>query len=215
MAQHQALAAGEGFIMVFPYGEYAGPEVEGDWVLNAGRGGNATRDVDFVNDLIDEISTEFCVDQSRIYATGYSLGSMFSQELACQSNSRFAAVASHAGAMPVNPATCEVVDNFGYMHIHGTRDFIIPYSNTWEWKDQQPTVGTMNSVPGMLDFWTNAQNCGSQTGSTDHQIWAGCDGGVRVEHHRIQNGSHDYPSSIGGTATEKLIWDFLSEFSKN
>ena len=113
----------------------------------------------------------------------------------------------------MTPASCDIEDNFGYMHIHGTADFIIPYSSTWDWKEQAAAVGTMNSVPGMMDFWSSAQNCGSQSGSTAHQIWSNCDGGARVEHHRLTAG-HNFPSAVAGEATEKLIWDFVSEFSK-
>ena len=45
------------------------------------------------------------VDESRLYGIGYSLGSMFSYEIACHLNRRIAAIASYAGTMPVDPKT--------------------------------------------------------------------------------------------------------------
>ena len=52
----------------------------------------------FIETLIDTIATQYNVNNERVYACGYSLGGMFSYELACQLNSRITAVASVAGA---------------------------------------------------------------------------------------------------------------------
>ena len=48
---------------------------------------------------------QLSVDESRLYGIGYSLGSMFSYEIACHLNRRIAAIASYAGTMPVDPKT--------------------------------------------------------------------------------------------------------------
>ena len=92
-------------------------------------------DNNFSEAIVDELSAAYCVDQTRLYAIGYSLGAMFTYEIACQINHRFAAVASFAGTMPVSPESCDLSSGIGVMHIHGKLDYIIYYYSDWEWKD--------------------------------------------------------------------------------
>ena len=92
------------------------------------------QDIDFVEALIDDLSAKYEIDPARIYAVGYSLGSMFSYELACQLDDRFAAIASFAGTMPVAPIDCLPERNVPLLHLHGDDDPIIAYHNTWDWK---------------------------------------------------------------------------------
>ena len=103
--------------------------------------------------MIDTIAASHAINESRIYALGYSMGSMFSYELACQMSTRFTAIASHAGSMPINPRDCTPTRNVPIMHLHGVEDPIIAYSNTWDWK-AWPTVGTMQDIPGLINYWT-------------------------------------------------------------
>jgi polyhydroxybutyrate depolymerase len=213
-AQFETLAATEGIITAYPLSDLLPPN-EGEWILNTTA--ISTRDIDFMQAMIDDISSQYCVDFKRIYATGYSLGSMFNYELVCQMSTTFAAVASHAGTMPVEPDSCTTDDNVAIMHIHATNDFIIRYGQPWDWKEWD-IVGTMMDVPGLVDFWGDRYACQdvSETENNDstHIVHDSCDEGVRVEHHRMASGSHNWPTTINGTSTPDVIWDFLSEFSK-
>ena len=56
------------------------------------------KDIFFVEALIDTIASSYNVDINRIYACGYSLGGMFSYELACKLNNEITSIASVAGA---------------------------------------------------------------------------------------------------------------------
>ena len=101
---------------------------------------------------MDALGELYCIDDTRLYAIGYSLGSMFTYEVACQLNQRFAAVASFAGTMPVAPETCDLVGSMAVMHVHGKLDMIIDYDDDWDWKDgEHEGVGTMSNIPGMID----------------------------------------------------------------
>ena len=59
---------------------------EGEWQLNTSS--DSRHDIDFIDTLIDNLSSSYNVDSKRVYATGYSLGSMFTYELACHLNSK-------------------------------------------------------------------------------------------------------------------------------
>lgn len=174
------------------------------------------QDIDFFNAMIDELAAKYTVDPNRIYAVGYSLGSMFSYELACQMSSRYAAIASFAGTMPVSPKSCEPERNVPLMHLHGVKDPIIAYNNAWDWKAWD-SVGTMRDIPSLIEYWRDKYNCSDESRSdTDlgtHVVHAGCDGGARVEHHRMEEVDHGWPQSIDGVSTHRVLWQFLSEFS--
>ena len=79
-----------GAIVVYPNGVAIGDN-EGDWLLNTENTGN--QDVAFVEAILSGLEARYCIDTNRTYATGYSLGSMYTYDLA-RANARFAAVAS-------------------------------------------------------------------------------------------------------------------------
>ena len=119
---------------------------------------------------------------------------MYTYEIACQMNHQFAAVASFAGTMPVNPETCDLSGSMAVLHIHGKLDYIIDYDEDWDWKEgEHEGVGTMSNIPGMIDYWAEKSNC--QNGNThahlfngdevEHIVHSDCDGDVRIEHYGI------------------------------
>ena len=210
------LAEQEKFIMAYAIAEEDRTASEGEWFLNTDA--TSREDNDFSEAIVDELSTAYCIDQDRLYAIGYSLGSMFTYEIACQLNHRFAAVASFAGTMPVDPQTCELEGNMAVMHIHGKLDYIIDYDDDWDWKDgEHEGVGTMSSVPGMIDSWAVRANCASsevvEDFTLEHITHSGCLGDARVELYGIEFHEHTWPDEVDGTDTYQLIWDFLSDFT--
>ena len=210
----EELVEAEGVIAVYPLSELV-PANEGEWQLNTSE--SSTQDIDFVEALIDDLSARYCVDANRIYATGYSLGSMFTYELACHLSSRFAAIASFAGTMPVEPNSCVLEDNVPILHIHGRDDSIISYDSAWDWKAWD-SVGTMMDIPSLIQFWREQYNCQNesetQSGSVLHIVHDACDAGGRVEHYRLTGVGHGWPDTISGGSTHEVIWNFVSEFTK-
>ena len=82
----------EKFIMAYAIAEDGRTSAEGEWFLNTAA--TSFEDNDFAEAIVDNLSSQYCIDQDRLYGIGYSLGSMFTYEIACQLNHRFAAVAS-------------------------------------------------------------------------------------------------------------------------
>jgi len=54
-------------------------------------------DIDFLHAMVDRFSAELCIDQDRIFSTGFSFGAMFSFTLACTEDSMMRAIAPMAG----------------------------------------------------------------------------------------------------------------------
>lgn len=212
-SQFEALAQAEGVLIALPKGKMF-PGNEGEWLLNTTP--DRMQDINFIRALIDDVARNHNVDTNRIYGMGYSLGSMFSYELACQLSDRFAAIASFAGTMPVNPTACQPERFAPIMHIHGTADSIISYGEEWDWK-QWPQVGPMRNIPSLLQYWRDTYQCSEErqadgAGST-HFVYEGCAQSSKIEHHRIDGGSHAWPEKIDGVSTHRVMWNFLSQFS--
>ena len=212
--EFEELVEAEGVIAVYPLAELVPPN-EGEWQLNTSE--SSTQDIAFVEALIDDLSARYCVDSNRIYATGYSLGSMFTYELACHLNARFAAIASLAGTMPVAPNSCALAENVSIMHIHGQDDPIISYDSEWEWKAWD-SVGTMRDIPSLVRFWSEQYGCQNERETESdaalHIVHDACDERVRVEHYRLSGVGHEWPDAIRGVSTHEVIWSFVSEFAK-
>ena len=208
------LVESEQVIYVQPLAELL-PDNEGEWRLNTTEDG--AHDIEFISTLIDKLSVYYCVDPKRIYAVGYSLGSMFTYEMACQLSDKFAAVASFAGTMPVSPDSCALKSPVGVMHIHGEKDPIIAYANRWDWKDWAK-VGTMMAIPELVTYWKDKNACKTDKETPisggAHVVHSDCDGGVGVEHYKLSNVGHEWPEVIDGRSTHTVIWEFLQRHSK-
>jgi polyhydroxybutyrate depolymerase len=120
------VAEREGFLVAYP------DAVNGDWL-------GPEDNLGFIDAIIDQVSSEYSVDASRIYATGFSQGGMMSYLLSVERSDRFAAVASVAG-----PRAFDFVENtdvlyppsvaatpsrpFPVLHMHGTGEsYFVPY----------------------------------------------------------------------------------------
>ena len=64
----------EKFIMVYAVAEDGRSSAEGEWFLNTAA--TSFEDNDFTEAIVDNLSSQYCLDQDRLYAIGYSLGSM-------------------------------------------------------------------------------------------------------------------------------------------
>ena len=214
--EFDALAEEDKFIMAYVISEEGRTESEGEWFLNSAA--TSRDDNVFSEAIVDELSKSYCIDEDRLYAIGYSLGSMFTYEVACQLNTKFAAVASFAGTMPVSPETCNLYGSMGVMHIHGKLDLIIDYDDDWDWKDgEHEGVGTMSNIPGMIDYWADKSNCQDENShnhlDVEHIVHSQCSSGVLVEHYGLEFGGHGWPEEVAGIETYQLMWQFLFQFT--
>jgi polyhydroxybutyrate depolymerase len=141
-------------------------------------------DVTFVSDMIDMISSGYCIDPARIFATGFSNGGMMSYRLACELSDRIAAVAPVAG--DIRLAECNPPRPVPGIAFHGTADAVIPYS--W----------ALASVDASADF----NQCSDETevvyqyGEVTCVAYKGCAQEATVEFCTIAGGGHNWPGAI-------------------
>lgn len=185
---------------------YVAPQGEGNGWANSGG-----KDLKLVDDLLALIEGDLCIDQSRIFALGFSYGGGMSYAIACGRAKVFRAVAVYSGAQL---SGCEGgTEPIAYLGIHSISD------------------GTCNIEGGrrLRDKFVENNGCTKQnppepTSSGNNHIvtsYAGCKPGYPVTWAAFNGGGHtpapvDGSSSGSGTGdktwTKAETWKFFSQF---
>ena len=89
-------------------------------------------DLQFADALVAEMEKNFCIDTSRIFATGWSYGGSMSYKTACEralgsANGYIRAIAVYSGSQL--SGTCTPKTPAAYFASHGTHDSVLNYSN--------------------------------------------------------------------------------------
>ena len=223
LADFRPLADREKFIVVYPNG------LDHSW--NDGRIAREKNDVKFIAELIKYIVNTYNGDSLRVYATGISNGGFMATRLACELNTKIAAIAVVAATMgkdvPYHPDK-----PMPAMYIHGTKDPLVPYNGGLNLR----AAAMVYSHEEMLKFWATADNC-NQTPvitaipdsandgtSVIKEEYINAQTGLKVVGYTITNGGHTWPGTtkfvprlIFGRVTHNLnacqvIWDFFKNY---
>ncbi len=124
-----------GFIAVMPQGLVTTfiPEPEWNFTTLGLFGPDAPDDVAFIDDLLDALEAELCIDSARVFSTGFSAGAHLSVRLACDLSDRIAAIAPVAGVYfhPFSPdipeSGCLSTRPIPVIAFHGTTDPGVPF----------------------------------------------------------------------------------------
>ncbi len=231
MSGFGAIAQREGFVLAQPNG--TGSPVR--WEATP----EDNPDLRFVDRLIDELGSVLCLDLTRVYSTGLSMGAMFTSALACARADRIAAIAPVAGVLYQDG--CDPDRPMPVLAIHGTADPIVRFN------------GGIGDLGGVLDGSADASSVSLPPADIDGpghpeavRRWAEHDGcsptpvdsepvpdvvlrsydcppDAPVEFYVVEGGGHSWPGSefskgiasiVGPTNMDLLaserIWEFLS-----
>jgi polyhydroxybutyrate depolymerase len=176
-------------------------------------------DVPFISSLIDTIDSNYQIDQSRIYACGYSLGGDMSFELACKLNSRIAAIGVVSRTMQANPDSfCFPEHPTGVLTILGTDDNNSQYNGI-----TYAGVEYYLSAAATHSYWASHNNCdvnptmSTVSSSVERYTWSTTSGCSYVEELKVIGGGHDWPGSFGNMTIDasEEIWQFVSRYDIN
>ncbi|MBF25932.1 MAG: hypothetical protein CMP49_05405 [Flavobacteriales bacterium] len=218
------------FIAIYPQGAIDPEGGTTSWIHKAPTDHD---DIFFIEAIIDTLSLEYTIDQSRIYACGYSEGAILSYELGCRLNNKIAAFAAVSGSMLEDYyrndiygwEPCSPVHPTGMMLIPGTVDQN-PHS-TYEGLSYYDMPLYM-SVDGITTFWsnynntdlnpivTNVEDSAPNDGSTvERKRWLNGDNCTAIEELKVIGGDHDWPGSFGNMDINASaeIWNFVSKYN--
>ena len=224
LSDMRSLADENNFIIVYPQA-IADPTDDGslNWIF---KGDSDHDDVYFIESIIDELSSQYSIDLTRVYACGYSLGGEFVYELLCRLNNKIAAGVVVARTMgQYQYENCNPEHPTAIMTILGTEDYESNYDGV-----VYNGVTYYISADDTHQYWTDYNNAdinpsetelpnnNSSDGSTvTKRIWGNGEACVSVVELRINGGGHDWPGSTGNMDinSNNEIWDFVSQYSIN
>ncbi|KAI5918577.1 carbohydrate esterase family 1 protein [Camillea tinctor] len=213
-------------IMVYPDG------VGGAWAGANYSQVSINEDLQFVSDLLDEIRAGYCIDDSRIYATGISNGGGFVNTIACSSvGGEFAAFAPASGAYytdddGVSGGCAPARTPLPVLEIHGGSDASVHYDGG------EGEGGTEPAIPEWLEWWAQRNGCTDEEvedsfgGDVHHHSWTCASTEGVLQHWKVDSMGHCWASTEinfsqiaagqGPTHIQasQIIMDFFDQFTK-
>ena len=163
-------------------------------------------DVAYVADVIAHVATLACVDEARVYATGFSGGARMTSLLGCRLGSRLAAIAPVSGLRFSEPCAGRPVP---VLTFHGLAD----PQNTYDGHAEGRGAEWVESVPEALAGWARHNACKGEAiledppGPLSTIRYDGCVDGAEVRIIRIDGLGHTWTrKEIDTTA---VMWQFF------
>jgi poly(3-hydroxybutyrate) depolymerase len=176
--------------------------------LDNGWANTGGQDITFVDDMIQRIEADLCVDQTQRFALGFSYGAAMSYSLACSRATVFRAVAVQSGG--VLSGCGDGTRPIAYLGVHGLRDNVLGISGG----------------RAMRDRFVRNNGCTPQNppepaqGSLTHRVtaYSGCSAGHPVVWAAFDEGHIAAPQdgapgdSGSRTWLPQEIWKFFTQF---
>lgn len=198
-------------IFVAPNGQLNGAPCSGLGNGEAGCGWPNPNNSDFAlaDAVVAQIEKNFCVDTTRIFATGWSFGGAMSYETSCArplgaTNGYLRAIAVYSGSPQITAGPCPPTRPVAYYASHGTQDNVLPYSGGVTMAQDYATANGCT--------WATP----TQVTSGNHVCTSimGCRTGYPVEFCSF-NGPHTPDPTDPGQTTSweyQNVWTFFSQF---
>jgi polyhydroxybutyrate depolymerase len=220
LANFRPVADREKFIVVCPASKY---------MWHDGANLHGIDDVKFIDQLITYIIKTYNADPDRVYVTGISNGGFMTARLACQLNSRIAAVAIVAATMSIGEGY-DLDRPMPALYMHGTSDPIVGYNGG------KLFGRSVYSQDAVIAKWIALNNCDKTAVITTipdnandgtsilKAEYTNPKNGLKVVGYTIINGGHTWPGGwqylpklIIGKTTHNLnaceeIWSFFKPY---
>jgi polyhydroxybutyrate depolymerase len=219
LSEFETLAETEHFIVVSPLALFK-RKIDGPitWNVNLKKGPD---DVVFIRQLITKLKQQLSIDETQIFATGFSGGARMSSRLACDLSLTIAAIAPVAGIR--YPDDCRPSRGVPTITFHGEKDMV----NHYTLRSDSPVYWKMG-VADAIAAWVKNNQCQSITQSQYSQSvesiqYKNCKNNADIDFYRSTEAGHTWPGSpmaeklsgygLGKTEQDlpasRLIWEFF------
>ena len=222
VSQWNPIADREGFIVVYP----SGTGFPKRWQAFPQQPDDSSKDVIFIADLIDSLSSQYNIDPTRIYVNGLSNGGGMTFLLTCELADRIAATGTVAGAFVLPIEECSPSRAMPIIAFHGNADPIVPFHGG-------PSEGFDIPFPD-IPLWMsdraelNGCDITPQTlpavGKVTGVRYTGCTDDAEVVFYTIDGGGHTWPGGnplpkwiTGETnmdiSASEIMWEFFQKYT--
>jgi len=160
--------------------------IDNGWANTSGR------DIAFLKAMLALFESKLCIDQSRIFSTGFSYGGMMCDTIGCEMADVFRAIAPMSGAL-YSGCTKSNTQPIAMWMSHGSSDDVVPLADG----------------KAALDVFLKKNGCGAETSATTPSpcvAYQGCSAGHPVTYCEFAGGHQ--PPNFASAA----IWDFFNQF---
>ena len=199
-----AAADKNGFVVAFPNGKnqsWNGGDCCGD------AESSDEDDVALARAIVTAIRNDYCIDDKRTFATGFSNGAFLAYRLACEAADVFASIASVSGSLGIEPATCKPSRVVPVLEIHGTSDIVVPYKG-----GRSVFLGPeYRSVDTTMKTWVDRDACSTTKksvfaeGDVTCESYEPCSATADVQLCTVSGGGHAWPGGSGSNGSSD-VW---------
>jgi polyhydroxybutyrate depolymerase len=171
----------------------------------------APDDFEFARAIVRQLSTEACIDPSRVYATGFSMGASMAYYLGCKQAEVFAAIAASSMDLFVDAQLeCQPTRAMTEISFRGTSDTVVPYAGGASNPPGRPDLtNELLGAKGTFEKWASIDQCTGAPSAADANgcsSYSGCRDNTEVILCTTEGGGQ-----IMGSAT--LAWQTLKRHS--
>jgi polyhydroxybutyrate depolymerase len=187
-------------------------------------------DVQFIADLINDVSNIVAVDPTRIYVDGMSNGGSMANRVACELAGKVAAVGVVTGPPVEPPGGCYPERPIPLIAFYGTEDplvayegGIVPESFISKLIHRSSPPVSFPSVTSYIEEWADRDGCSpvpeliKAQGDASGVRYTGCKASSEIIFYTIEGGGHAWPGGrptfVGKTSYDinasQVMWAFF------
>jgi len=165
---------------------------------------NAVDDVQYTSDVLDDALQKVCVDERKVYATGFSGGARMSSRLGCNLGDRIAAIAPVSGIRWTAPCNGRAVPVVTFHGLADPQNTYAGMARDDEW---------VESVEDALAGWADHNGCDAARNETPEvslvsvYSYGNCADGADVVLYRIAGLGHTWAKNEIDATRE--MWTFF------
>ena len=205
------------FIIAFPQGALLNGSPHWNSNLESPENKSTVDDFGFVESLVSDVSSNYNIDQTKIYATGFSNGGFLVYSLACYNSDLFAAFAGVSTTiMEEAIVNCSPTHKTPIIHFHGLLDQDVPINGG----------PGLSSIRSMVNFWKefNEINLAPESNiiasnnyiRIENLSYKNNQNSTLIETYTLDGGGHEWFNlDIENKNTSEIIWAFFSKHNLN
>ena len=169
---------------------------------------SGTKDLQFMQAIIDAMHSRYNIDLNRVYLTGFSMGGMFTYYAASKMADKIAAFAPVSGYLMGGPNATSSRP-VPILHTHGTTDDVCVYSNVQQHIDAWVRFNGCNTTPETIKPYPKSK----PNSPAKLERYKGGRNGVEVALLTLADKGHWWSMDNAQALTSEEVWNFCKRYS--